>query len=71
MIKGADVRRHADGTLDMDFYRRRARKLRYLAKQRAWRTLIQFASRAGWPNHDPVGTGTQGFVHKVIERPGV
>ena len=32
-------RRHADGSLDIDHYRRRARRLRYLARRQAERRL--------------------------------
>jgi hypothetical protein len=39
MTSPSDVHRHADGSIDFDFYRRDAARLRSLAKHRAGRRL--------------------------------
>jgi hypothetical protein len=45
-----DMRRNADGSLDIDHYRRRARRLRQMARRRAWvalrRTLAELCGCA-------------------------
>lgn len=35
MARFSDIRRHSDGSIDFDFYRRRARRERQLARQAA------------------------------------
>lgn len=40
-------RRHADGSLDIDHYRRRARRLRRIARRRAW-AVVAAACGAAW-----------------------
>jgi len=39
------VRRHADGALDLDHYRRRGRRRRQAALRLFWRTLFRAGSR--------------------------
>jgi hypothetical protein len=36
---GFEVRRNADGSLAIELYRRRARRLRHMARARRWRAL--------------------------------
>jgi hypothetical protein len=39
MARSFEVRRHADGALDLDYYRRKAGRLRRAAQRRLWRRL--------------------------------
>jgi hypothetical protein len=41
MARESQVRRHADGALDIGYHRRRARQLRNMARRRAWRVLLR------------------------------
>lgn len=68
MPKAAYVRRHADGALDIDFHRRRAGKIRRLARRQAWRILLGFFSRAARLNDAPGKTTTQALAPKLVAR---
>ena len=41
MAREVQVRRHADGALDINHHRRRARRLRNMAQRRAWRAVFR------------------------------
>ena len=58
MAREVQVRRHADGALDIDHHRRRARRLRNMTQRRAWRAVFRAlevaAARLGRAARRPV-----------------
>jgi hypothetical protein len=47
MTQVPDVRRHSDGSIDIDFYRRRASRIRQRARQLAFARCLRTIGRAG------------------------